>query len=70
MNLSRATVFAPASVGNVAIGFVILGFAVDALGDRITVSRAKAPGVRGIFDFLPVTRVLLLSGTTCDAGIR
>lgn len=46
MNLSRATAFAPASVGNVAIGFDILGFAVDALGDRITVSRAKAPGVR------------------------
>ena len=28
-----ATAFAPASVGNVAIGFDILGFAIDALGD-------------------------------------
>jgi homoserine kinase len=37
----RATAFAPASVGNVAIGFDILGFAVDALGDRVTVSRRK-----------------------------
>ena len=46
MNLSRATAFAPASVGNVAIGFDILGFAVDALGDRITVRRAATPGVR------------------------
>jgi len=46
LNLSRATAFAPASVGNVAIGFDILGFAVDALGDRITVTRSAAPGVR------------------------
>lgn len=44
--LARATAFAPASVGNVGIGFDILGFAVDALGDRITVSRSDRPGVR------------------------
>lgn len=42
----RATAFAPASVGNVAIGFDILGFAVDALGDRVTAVRCAAPGVR------------------------
>lgn len=46
MSVTRATAFAPASVGNVAIGFDILGFAVDALGDRITVSRSATPGVR------------------------
>jgi len=40
-----ATAFAPASVGNVAIGFDILGFSVGALGDRITVSRTQARGV-------------------------
>ena len=44
--LKQATAFAPASVGNVGIGFDILGFAVDALGDRITVSRTERPGVR------------------------
>ena len=44
--LQRATAFAPASVGNVAIGFDILGFAVDALGDRVTVTRTEVPGVR------------------------
>jgi len=33
-------------VGNVAIGFDILGMAVDALGDRVTVSRSSQPGVR------------------------
>jgi homoserine kinase len=54
----RATAFAPASVGNVAIGFDIMGFAVDALGDRVTVSRGGAPGVeisavRGIAGELP-----------------
>jgi homoserine kinase len=41
-----ATAFAPASVGNVAIGFDILGFAVDCLGDRVTVARAPGRGVR------------------------
>ena len=41
----KATAFAPASVGNVAIGFDILGFAVDALGDRVTVERRPEPGV-------------------------
>ena len=46
MTLERAVAFAPASVANVAIGFDILGFAVDALGDRITVTRTALPGVR------------------------
>jgi homoserine kinase len=41
----RAHAFAPASVGNVAIGFDILGFSVDAIGDSATVSRIEAPGV-------------------------
>ena len=41
----RATAFAPASVGNVAIGFDILGFSVDALGDRVSVARRPQPGV-------------------------
>ena len=44
--MTSATAFAPASVGNVGIGFDILGFAVDAIGDRITVRRTAAPGVR------------------------
>lgn len=41
----RASAFAPASVGNVAIGFDILGFAVGALGDTVTVTRRREPGV-------------------------
>lgn len=39
------TAFAPASVGNVAIGFDILGFSVDALGDRVSAVRRREPGV-------------------------
>jgi homoserine kinase len=54
----RATAFAPASVGNVAIGFDILGFSVDALGDRVSVARRNEPGVaigavRGVAGELP-----------------
>lgn len=40
-----ATAFAPASAGNVAIGFDILGFAVDALGDKVSITRTAQPGV-------------------------
>jgi homoserine kinase len=41
----RATAFAPASVGNVGVGFDILGFSVDVLGDRVTASVSATPGV-------------------------
>ena len=56
--LARASAFAPASVGNVAIGFDILGFAIAGLGDRVTVSRRATPGVeisaiRGVAGDLP-----------------
>ena len=54
-----ATAFAPASVGNVAIGFDILGFSVNAIGDRATVRRTAEPGVRikairGVVQDLPL----------------
>lgn len=41
-----ATAFAPASIGNVAAGFDVLGHAMDAVGDRVTVTRSDEPGVR------------------------
>ncbi len=41
-----ATVFAPATVGNVGVGFDLLGHALAAVGDRVTVSRVPEPGVR------------------------
>jgi len=40
------TVFAPASIGNVAVGFDVLGAAVEGLGDRVTVRRLDEPVVR------------------------
>ena len=42
---TKATAFAPASAANVAIGFDILGFSVDVLGDKVTVGRTAKPGV-------------------------
>lgn len=59
---SSATAFAPASVGNVAIGFDILGFSVDAIGDRATVTRSdsiergsvKISAIRGVVADLPL----------------
>jgi homoserine kinase len=59
-------------VGNVGIGFDILGFAVDAVGDRITVSRSKQPGVRitgcsGIVSDLPLEPEKNTAGRTLMA---
>lgn len=42
---ASATAFAPASVGNVAVGFDVLGHAVSALGDRVRAVRRATPGV-------------------------
>lgn len=41
-----ATAFAPASVGNVAVGFDVLGHSFQTIGDRVTARRAAARGVR------------------------
>ena len=42
----QATAFAPATVGNVGIGFDILGHTVQSVGDRVTARRVPMPGVR------------------------
>lgn len=42
----RATAFAPACVGNVAVGFDILGHSVAGAGDRAEVRRIEEPAVR------------------------
>jgi homoserine kinase len=39
-------VFAPASVANVAVGFDILGFALEKPGDEIIVREGKGPGLK------------------------
>jgi homoserine kinase len=42
---TTATAFAPAGVGNVAVGFDVLGHPLAAVGDRVTVRRVERPGV-------------------------
>lgn len=41
----RAQAFAPAGVGNVGVGFDILGHALEGVGDRVIATRVSAPGV-------------------------
>jgi homoserine kinase len=41
-----ATAFSPASVGNVGVGFDILGHRIEGVGDTVTVRRIDAPEVR------------------------
>jgi homoserine kinase len=54
-----ATAFAPASVGNVAVGFDLLGHALEGAGDRATVRRTSdgrvtIRAVRGLVPGLPL----------------
>jgi len=39
------TVFAPATVANVACGFDVLGFAIHGLGDEVTATKCDQPGI-------------------------
>src|SRR5882672_1061672 len=59
MQRSEAMAFAPATVGNVGIGFDILGHTVQSVGDRVTARRQPAAGVRiravsGVVTALPL----------------
>lgn len=65
---ASATAFAPASVGNVAVGFDILGHSVAALGDRVRVSRRAEPGV-AIRSITGVVADLPLSAEKNTAGM-
>jgi homoserine kinase len=56
---TSVTAFAPGSVANVAIGFDILGFSVDAVGDRVSLLRRPERGVviksiTGVVEDLPL----------------
>ncbi|QGZ96090.1 homoserine kinase [Terricaulis silvestris] len=71
----RATAFAPASVGNVGVGFDILGFSVDVLGDRVTASVSATPGVtikaiRGVADDLPLEAAQNTAGRAVQALVE
>ena len=51
-----ATAFSPASVGNVGVGFDILGHVIEGVGDTVSVRRIDASGVR----------IAAIRGTTVD----
>lgn len=54
--MTEARAFAPASVGNVGVGFDILGHAIEGVGDTVTVRRIDEPAVR----------IHAIRGTTVD----
>lgn len=67
MPVSEATAFAPATVGNVGVGFDILGHAFGVIGDRVRAVRVAEPGVRiraitGIAGPLPIEPGLNTAG--------
>jgi homoserine kinase len=69
------TAFAPGSVANVAIGFDILGFSVDSVGDRVTLTRTDKPGVNitsitGVVEDLPLAADRNTAGQALLALIR
>ncbi len=45
MTSQSSTAFAPASIGNVGVGFDVLGLAIAGAGDRVTVSRSDNAGI-------------------------
>jgi homoserine kinase len=56
--LQHATASAPASIGNVGVGYDVLGLAFDAVRDRVRVTRRedgeiRLTGVSGLVDALP-----------------
>jgi homoserine kinase len=42
--MDKVTAFAPASVGNVGVGFDVLGHAIEGVGDTVTLRRRAEPG--------------------------
>jgi len=72
---TRVTAFAPGSVANVAIGFDILGFSVDSVGDRVTLIRTDRPGVNitsitGVVEDLPLAADKNTAGQALLAMIK
>jgi homoserine kinase len=59
VTVRQATASAPASVGNVGVGFDILGHSIDGPVDQVTVTRTKSPeirisGISGVVAGLPL----------------
>jgi homoserine kinase len=60
--MRSATAFAPATVSNVAVGFDILGFAIESAGDEVTVTISEHTGVR-------VAEITDTTGTLTEGAI-
>ncbi len=45
MDNKYITAFAPASIGNLAVGFDMLGLAIEGAGDRVSVRKVSEKGV-------------------------
>lgn len=45
LDKSLISAFAPATVANVAVGFDIMGFALDTIGDTVTLKKTNKPGI-------------------------
>jgi homoserine kinase len=68
MSPRQATASAPASVGNVGVGFDILGHSLQGPSDQVTVVRTEDPGVRitrigGVVPGLPLTAAANTAGS-------
>jgi len=72
MQSAEAVAFAPASVGNVAVGFDILGCSVPAVGDkvmarRITERRVLIAGISGVTTEIPTDAARNTAGIAVSA---
>ena len=72
MPSAEAVAFAPASVGNVAVGFDVLGCSVPAIGDkvtarRITERRVRIAGISGVTTELPTDAARNTAGIAVSA---
>ena len=56
---SEARVFAPATVSNVAVGFDLMGYPIEGIGDAVTVRRVKGGKIT----------VKLESGSRCEVPV-
>lgn len=74
MSRTTATAFAPASMGNVGVGFDILGLSVSALGDTVTVHRRPDREVRiqrvaGVVTELPTEAAKNTAGKALESMV-
>lgn len=72
---ATATAFAPASVGNVGVGFDILGFSLDVLGDTVRASAREGEGVTiagisGVAEDLPFVAAENTAGRAVQALVE